>query len=489
MQELSPDPSGSGPGGMSLRRGWGQRFARRQGAHVAGRGGAHAAVEGGAAHDPSAEMRHAITLAVAAALVGVASLLTTVFVAHVLTTRGYGTLVVLLGLFLVISMPGSALLVGVVRRVSAWEARGFADRVHPWVARIHGIGQGALVVLAGVTWLLRVPVAHALSLPGPNGVMEILTAGGVWVLVSIDRGLLQVRRNYVALSVNLVIEATMRTLMTVVLAKELGVEGAALGLLVAELVTAVHARIMAMRTIATPPAVPLVPAETPAVGVEGTGAVVALSAHSGRDLVADVVTALASLALLAVLQNADVILLGSKAPHRSGAYAAISVPSKALVFGALTFVNYLLPEATIRHQRGSHALRQLGHTLAVVAVPCAILLALTVAAPKRLLGVVFGHRLTAAAPAFSTLVLAMVLLSVTVVLTVYLLGVGWRGVVAILGLGAGALVVGAALAGGRYLSTARADLAVQAGLCAAMVVAFVITHRRSARSRRRPVPV
>ncbi len=455
-------------------------------------------------------MRRAVPLAIAAALAGVASLLTTVFVAHVLTTRGYGTLIVLLGLFLVLSMPGSALLVGVVRRVSSWEAHGYADKVRPWVAQVHRIGEVSLVVLAVVTWLIRVPVAHALSLPGPSGVMEILTAGGVWVLVSIDRGLLQVRQNYVALSYNLVIEASTRTVMTVGLAKELGVEGAALGLLLAEFVTATHARITSTRTIASPPTpLTVAAAETPVVGLEATGAVVALSAeggqgesrpdagapeaaaddvpvmstHSGRDLLADVFTALGSLALLAILQNADVILLGSKAPHRSGAYAAISVPSKALVFGALIFVNYLLPEATIRHQRGSHALRQLATTLGVVAIPCVTLLLLAVAVPHRLLSVVFGKRLTAAAPAFSTLVLAMILLSVTVVLTVYLLGVAWRWVVVVLALGAGALAAFAALANGRYLGTARADLGVQAGLCAAMIVCFVSVHRGHTRRR------
>jgi len=461
--------------------------------------------------DPSAEMRRAVPLAIAAALAGVASLLTTVFVAHVLTTRGYGTLIVLLGLFLVLSMPGSALLVGVVRRVSSWEAHGYADKVRPWVAQVHRVGEGSLLVLAVVTWLIRVPVAHALSLPGPSGVMEILTAGGVWVLVSIDRGLLQVRQNYVALSYNLVIEASTRTVMTVGLAKELGVEGAALGLLLAELVTATHARITSTRTIASPPTpLTVAAAETAVVGLEATGAVVALSAereqgaggpapgtpeaaagegapvmstHSGRDLLADVFTALGSLALLAILQNADVILLGSKAPHRSGAYAAISVPSKALVFGALIFVNYLLPEATIRHQRGSHALRQLATTLGVVAVPCVTLLLLAVAVPHRLLSVVFGKRLTAAAPAFSTLVLAMILLSVTVVLTVYLLGVAWRWVVVVLALGAGALAAFAALANGQYVATARADLGVQAGLCAAMIVCFVSVHRGHTRRR------
>ena len=102
-----------------------------------------------------------------------------------------------------------------------------------------------------------------------------------------------------------------------------------------------------------------------------------LSAHTGRHLAADMVTALVSLALLAVLQNADVIVLGSQAPHRSGSYAAISVPSKALVYAAFVFVNYLLPESAIRWHQGSHALRQLGHTLLVLVLPAAVLLGLS----------------------------------------------------------------------------------------------------------------
>jgi O-antigen/teichoic acid export membrane protein len=426
-------------------------------------------------------------LAVAAALVGVASLLTTIFVAHVLTTREYGTLVVLLGLFLVLSMPGSALLVGVVRRISSWEARGMGERVHPWVRRVHRVGELVVVALAVVMWLVRVPVAHALSLPSPSGVMEILTAGGVWVLVSIDRGLLQVRQDYVHLSVNLVIEASARTVLTVALAAELGVEGAALGLLMAELLTAGHARYTSRRALARPSTVTTGSVDSSAIGplagIEAPGGVVALAVHSRRDLVADVLTALGSLALLALLQNTDVILLGSRAPHNAGAYAAISVPSKALVFGALVLANYLLPEATIRHQQGAHALRQLGYTLAVLALPSALLLALSVLVPRQLLGAVFGHHLTAAAPAFSTLVGAMILLSVTVVLSVYLLGVGWRWVVAILAVGTGVLATLVARADGHILSTARADLVAQAVLCAAMVVMFVTVNVRARRPR------
>jgi O-antigen/teichoic acid export membrane protein len=440
----------------------------------------------GDAPDGASEIRHAIPLAIAAALVGVVSLLTTVFVAHVLTTRGYGTLIDLLALFLVVSMPGTALLVGVVRRVSAWQASGLGERVRPWVARIHRIGELGIVVLALIMWLIRSPVAHALSLPSPSGVTEILTAGGVWILVSIDRGLLQVGRDYKDLSINLVIEAVTRCALTVGMAAGLGVEGAALGLLFAELITATHARISATRAVARS-TMAAVPAE-PEVAIEETGGALAMTVHGGKVLLADVLTALGSLLLLAILQNTDVIMLGRKMHEHSGAYAAISVPAKALVFVALVLVNYLLPEAALRHQRGSHALRQLFHTLGVMAIPCALLLALAVAVPKRLLGIVFGHRLTAAAPAFSTLVLAMIFLSVTVALAIYLLGIGWRWVVVVLALGAIALAGATDAADGRYLSTARADLVVQVALCVVMTTCFVLVHRRGVRQRLAPAP-
>ena len=418
----------------------------------------------------------------AGAAAGLASLLTTVLVARLLSSRGYGAFVVLLSLFLVLSLPGSALLVAVVRRITAWESEGHGDRVHGWVVRVHRVGAAAVIVLAVAIWLARSPLISALSLPGPGGLVEILTAAGVWVLVSIDRGLLQARQDYRNLSINLVVEAVTRTGCTIALAATWGVAGAALGVLVGELITAVHARITAMAALRRHPG-SVVEAGVLAVDSQpvpvATGA--PTSVHTPRVLAADMATALVSLALLAILQNADVIGLGSQAPHRSGSYAAISVPSKALVYGALVFINYLLPESAIRWHQGSHALRQLGHTLLVLVIPAAALLGVSALAPRKLLDAVYSHKLAAAAPAFSTLVLAMVFLCVTVVLTVYLLGVGWRWVVLVLATGTGALALFVIHAHGGYLATARADLAIQAALAAILTVALVVVHRRAGR--------
>ncbi len=429
------------------------------------------------------DLRRVLPIVAAGAAAGVSSLVTTVLVARLLTSRGYGAFIVLLGLFLVLSMPGSALLVAVVRRITAWESEGHAARVHAWVVRVHRVGAAAVVVLALAIWLVRAPLIGALSLPGPGGVVEILTAAGIFVLVSIDRGLLQAHQDYRNLSINIVLEAVTRTACTIGFAALWGVTGAALGVLAGELVTVVHARVTAMAALARGPQVgPVVngPAISPApVAVEGPP--VPASAHTARHLATDMVTALTSLALLAVLQNADVIGLGSQAPHRSGSYAAISVPSKALVYAALVFVNYLLPESAIRWHQGSHALRQLGHTLLILALPAAVLLGVATVAPKSLLDVVFGSKLAAAAPAFATLVLAMVFLCVTVVLTVYLLGVGWRWIVLLLALGTGALVLFTLRADGQYLATARADLVIQAALALATGAALVVMHHRSGR--------
>jgi O-antigen/teichoic acid export membrane protein len=138
----------------------------------------------------------------------------------------------------------------------------------------------------------------------------------------------------------------------------------------------------------------------------------------------------------------------------------------------------LLPEATIRWNEGGHAVRQLGVTLIFLAVPAALLLLIAEFVPKQFLTVVFGAKLSAGAPAFATLVVAMMFLSFSVLVTNYLFGTGSRWIVFLL-LGGSALAVGlVAAAGGKIVATARADLVAQAVLAIGMGTAFVVIHRR-----------
>ena len=155
----------------------------------------------------------------------------------------------------------------------------------------------------------------------------------------------------------------------------------------------------------------------------------------------------------------------------------MSVTSKAIVFGAIVLGGYLLPEAAIRWREGGHALRQLAVVLVLLAVPSVLLLGLALLAPERLLATVYHHAYTAASSALAPLVLAMIMLSVTVILTMYLLAIGRRWVVGVLIGGAVVLTVAVLGTHGAPRSTALADLAVQAVVLTVLVVGFALVHR------------
>jgi O-antigen/teichoic acid export membrane protein len=413
-------------------------------------------------------LRRAGPMAVAGLVANGSNVVVTVIIAHLLSTRGYGSMAQLIAIYLVLSMPGSALLIGVVRRVAAWDATGRHERSLVWIASVRRRAGVALVVWAAAAVLSRSFIARALNLPHPDGVAEVLIAGGGWALLCVERGLLQSRQSYSRLARNLCVEAAARGAVTVVLiAWGLGPEGAALGLVAAMVVSIADARLSLARHAVD------VPVHPPAL------APLTISGHdTRRHLATDVATALAALGLLAGLQNVDVLIVGREAPLAVGAYGAISVASTAVVFAALVLAGYLLPEAVLRSHRGEHALHQLAVALGLIAVPVAGLSGLAFIAPTFVLRLVFGPDKTAAAPAFVLLALAMGCLAASVLFTHYLLGVGRRAVIVLLAVGLTALVIGVGAAHGHPWATARAELACQAAL-AAVLAATVYAVARS----------
>jgi O-antigen/teichoic acid export membrane protein len=427
-------------------------------------------------------------LAAAGVVANGASVILTIALARLLSPHGYGVLNQLTGLFLILSMPGSAVVVAVVRRVTMWHEDGSGHLVRRWAGRIHR--QGSLVVLLWgvIVFSSRHGVAVLLGQRSGIGIAAILSAAAFFVLLSLDRGLLQARRAYRPLAVNLLVEGGVRTVAVLVLVLAgTGPSGAAVGVLVAEIVAAGHARYAAVRAWS-------------ATGGDGAGPVVGAvrarrSWTSGwmaavradrvlsgpavvrHKVVFDLVIASVSLSMVAVLQNVDVLVVGRENPARSGAYAAVSVTSKAIVFGAIVLGGYLLPEAAIRWRQGGHALRQLAVVLVLLAVPATLLLVVALATPHLLLEVVFHHAYTRASAALAPLVAAMILLSVSVILTMYLLAVGRRWVVGILVAGAVALLAATLAVHGAPRATAFADLAVQGAVAAIIVIGFAGVHR------------
>lgn len=414
-------------------------------------------------------------LAAAGIAANAGSVVVTVVLARLLAARGYGALNQLTGLFFVVSTPGSAVLVAVVRKVASW--RGDPAAARPWAVVLRRRALVALLSVAVCAVAAGPFVSPALGRHGQVGVDCIVVAGATWVFLCVDRGILQAHRAYRTLAGNLLTEGVLRTaLMLAAGAVGLGVAGVAAGVLVAEVATAAQARRMAERTWPRSGVTPA--AVTPVVVPSGAATLGAPAPRRDRSAPRDLAAAALALAAVAVLQNVDVIVMGREGPRAAGAYAAISVSSKAIVFLAVVVAGYLLPEAAIRWRAGAHALHQLGVTLTLLAGPAAALVAVAALVPRRFLAVFFSARYVAAAGAFLPLALAMTCLSLVVVVTMYLLAVGDRWIVVLLVLGAAAAAGATAAAHGVPGATAGADLAVEAALVVAGGAEMVRVHRR-----------
>ncbi len=416
-------------------------------------------------------------LAAAGVLANGASVVLTVALARVLSPHSYGVLNQLTGLYLILSMPGSAVVVAVVRRVTTWHEDGSGLLVRRWAGRMHRQGSMLVLAWAVLVFASRHGVAVLLNQKSGIGIAAILTAAAFFVLLSLDRGLLQAHRSYQPLAVNLLVEMGVRVVAVLVLVLAgFGPSGAAVGVLIGEVVAAAHARWAAVRVWSGGVVRPLW-ATAGWVAAIRPDRVLGRGGSERRTVVLDLVVASVSLSMVAVLQNVDVLVVGRDNPTHSGAYAAVSVTSKAIVFGAIVLGGYLLPEAAIRWRQGGHALRQLAVVLLLLGVPSLLLLGLALAAPQQLLEIVFHHAYTSASDALAPLVVAMIMLSVSVVLTMYLLAVGRRWVCGVLVAGAVALTVAVLGVHGSPRATAFVDLGVQAIVLAVIVAGFALVHR------------
>jgi O-antigen/teichoic acid export membrane protein len=416
-------------------------------------------------------------LAIAGVAANGASVILTVALARLLSPHSYGVLNQLTGLYLILSMPGSAVVVAVVRRVTMWHEDGSGHLVRRWAGRVHRQTTMLVLMWAVIVFVSRHGIAVLLNQQSGIGIAAILAAAAFFVLLSLDRGLLQAHRSYKPLAGNLLVEACVRVVAVVVLVEAgFGPSGAAVGILIGEVVAAGHARYAAVRAWSGGQG-QIWKMGGWVAAVRPDHVLAAGDTSERRTVALDLTIASVALSMVAVLQNIDVLIVGRDNPSHSGAYAAVSVTSKAIVFGAVVLGGYLLPEAAIRWRQGGHALRQLAVVLVLLAIPSVALLVVALAAPEVLLQIVFHHAYTAASDALAPLVLAMILLSVSVVLTMYLLAVGRRWVAGVLVGGAIVLTLAVSSVHGAPRATALVDLAVQAGVLGVIVVGFAVVHK------------
>jgi glycosyltransferase involved in cell wall biosynthesis/O-antigen/teichoic acid export membrane protein len=341
-------------------------------------------------------------LAGAVMAANVIALAFTIVFARVLHSSGYGSLAALVSTFLILSVPGTALQVTVAREVSRAVAEGErhpAAGVWGWLTTLGLTGLAVTVVSV----LAREPIAHAIGVPDlPWAAAAALPAGCLWLILSVQRGALQGLQRYKLVGGSLIVEASARLLAGLVLVGAgMGVTGAFLG------------TIVSIGTISGLLMLPLLRA----AGPHGDH-------HESplRDLIGRAWAPVAGLALIAVLQNIDVIVVKHIAEkHAAGAYAAAAVIGKGIIWVAVGLGLYLLPEAARRTRMGLDARPVLVRTLALVAAVSLPAVLLYVAAARPVLMAIFGRSYVSAAGALPWLAVAMSLLACAYLSVQYLL--------------------------------------------------------------------
>jgi glycosyltransferase involved in cell wall biosynthesis/O-antigen/teichoic acid export membrane protein len=345
------------------------------------------------------------------------ALMFTIVFARLLGASGYGSLAALLSTFLILTVPGTALQITDAREVSTAIALGHeapGAGVRRWLGRI------ALMTVAvtAVAILLREQIAAAIGIDLAWAAAAVVPSGCLWLILSVQRGALQGIRRYRLVGTSIVGEATMRLALGVALfGVGLGVTGAFLG---------TAASVLTMSLALALPLRRLLPARAEAGPEPGIGSLLSVAWAP-----------VAGLALIAVLQNVDVIVVKHQASDEAaGSYAAAAVAAKAIIWVAIGLGMYLLPEAARRTREGLDARPVLIRTLGLIAAVALPMFLVYVLAAEPLLGAVFGDDLTEAAGALPWLCLAMALLASAYLSVQYLLALHRASFLWVLGVAA-----------------------------------------------------
>ena len=358
--------------------------------------------------DPRApETGKAIGLAAATMAANVVQVAFTVIFTRWLGADGYGSLAALINLSVILFVPGAALQVAAAREATlgrlgrGGELAGTLDR---WTRHI----MIALVVIAALSVVARQPLAELINVEQEWGAAAVPATAVLWLLLCLQRGLLQSARAYREVGLSILLEAFGRLAVGIAfVGLGLGVTGAYLGTFAAIAVTALALGALLRRRLGPP-------------------------AHDTRPhpllvLARGAALPIAALTLVAALQNIDVIM----AKHvlsdaAAGVYAASTVAAKAVVWIAVGLGFWVLPEATRRAAAGADPRPVLGRGLAVIGVLSAAALVIFALVPELLLRTAFGAEYESGADVLLTLGAAYSLLAVTYLCVQFQLGLHRR---------------------------------------------------------------
>lgn len=380
----------------------------------------------------------------------------TIAVTRMLGKADYGALAALVSAFLILLVGGQSLQAAAAREVALdrlGDRDALARTVRTWTRTLL-LALGAFVAL-GVA--VRHPLADVIGTPEhPWAAAAIPVVGVTWLLVSLQRGVLQGLHAFRPVGVSIVGEAFARLVIGLALAAVAGVSGA---FAATALVFGVVAFFLG-RSIRDRLGDPEAAIEAP---------------RRLRDLIGKGWVPIGGLLLLAILQNVDVIIARHQlGEDRAGSYAVAAVAAKAVVWVAIGVGLQLLPQATARAAAGLDPRPVLWRALAVLAVVATPALLIFALVPELLLRTAFGPTTVDAAPALLVLGLAMTLLAVAYLTVQFMIALGQvRFLWVLAAVAVGEVVL---LFVGRFSITGFAGIVAVMQLVAAGAV-LVLAHR------------
>jgi O-antigen/teichoic acid export membrane protein len=308
------------------------------------------------------ETGRAAELGIASMVGNVVALVFTLVFTRVLGQVDYGSLAALMSTFLILTVPGYAMQTTVAREVSGAIAAGDPDpgaAIGRWMRRLL-VG---MVVLALVCALGREVLAAVIGVGDfPWAAAAAPLAGALWLMLSIERGALVGFQRYRLVGVSIVVEQVARLGFGLLfVGVGLDVTGAFLGTPFA---------VAAIGLMLWRPLRAHVGSGGIAPGVPG---------HRLRDLALRGWVPIAALGLVAWLQDGHIIIVKHLASGEdAGAWAALSVAGKAIMFVAIGLAGYVVPEVARRAGAGEDPrgvlLRVLG-LIGALAVPMVLVYA------------------------------------------------------------------------------------------------------------------
>lgn len=353
----------------------------------------------------ASETVKAAGLAAATVVANGLALAFTIVFARLLGADGYGSLAALVSTFLILSVPGSALQVAAARETALGRlgsGPALAATLERWTRALVVTS----VAIVAFSIVMREPLAALVGVEEAWAAAATLPTGCLWLMLSLERGVLQGLHAYKPVGASIILEACGRLVFGLILVGGgLEVTGAYLGTPLAMLLAALVLALVLRRRTGSPDrrAVP----------------------HTLRELIGDAWAPVAALTLIAVLQNIDVIIVKHQLDDdAAGSYAAAAVAAKALIWVAIGVGLYLLPEAARRMRHGQDARPVLLRALAVITALGIPLLAVFGLAPTLVLKLAFGAELTQADDALFLLTLAFTLLAAGYLAVQYMLALG-----------------------------------------------------------------